>query len=167
MEITLDKLLASREDRCSKQLELINAFPSYTLVCLTVVIPGAVKRNFHSLIIANAALTAVLECFKTSLRHIEVRDLVTGYEAFLLVEQDTIHVKSLACHIEDTHPLGRLFDLDVISNMGTPISRVQMGLQPRQCLLCEHEARYCMRNHTHSLHDLQEHITQMIDDYVR
>lgn len=167
MEITLDMLLASRENRQAKQISLQSAYPSHTLMCLTVIMPGAVKRNLHSLIIANAALTAVLECFREKLVDIEVRDLVTGYEVYLVIDQDSLIVKELTCDIEDTHPLGRLFDLDVMGADGAPMSRSAVSRAPRQCLLCEHESRWCMRNHTHTQAELHERITQMIEEYVR
>ena len=160
-------LLASRENRQAKQQALMSAHPSHTLVCLTVVMPGAVKRNLHSLIVANAALTAVLECFRKKLVDIEVRDLVTGYEAYLVVNLDALTAKELTCNIEDTHPLGRLFDLDVLGGDGAPLSRTTVGRAPRQCLLCEHESRWCMRNHTHTQAELHERISQMIEEYVR
>ena len=160
-------LLASRESRQAKQMALQSAHPSHTLVCLTVIMPGAVKRNLHSLIVANAALTAVLECFREKLVDIEVRDLVTGYEAYLVVNLDALTAKELTCNIEDTHPLGRLFDLDVLGGDSAPLSRTTVGRAPRQCLLCEHESRWCMRNHTHTQAELHERISQMIEEYVR
>ena len=160
-------LLASRESRQAKQMALMSAHPGHTLVCLTVVMPGAVKRNLHSLIVANAALTAVLECFRQHLLDIEVRDLVTGYEAYLVVDLEPLKAKELACQIEDEHPLGRLFDIDVMAADGTPLNRAQVGHAPRRCLLCEHESRWCMRNHTHSQDELHARIAQMIDEYVR
>ena len=167
MEITLDMLLASRENRQAKQQALMSAHPSHTLVCLTVVMPGAVKRNLHSLIVANAALTAVLECFRQYLIDIEVRDLATGYECYLVVALEALEAKKLACQIEDSHPLGRLFDIDVLAADGAPLSREQVGDTPRRCLLCEHESRWCMRNHTHTQAELHARISEMIDEYVR
>ena len=167
MEITLDQLLASRESRQAKQMALQSAHPSHTLVCLTVIMPGAVKRNLHSLLVANAALTAVLECFREKLIDIEVHDLETGYEAYLVVNLAALTAKELTCGIEDSHPLGRLFDLDVLGADGVPLSRAQVGRSARQCLLCEHESRWCMRNRTHTQAELQERITQMVEEYVR
>lgn len=160
-------LLASRDSRQAKQMALISAHPSHTLVCLTVIMPGAVKRNLYSLIVANAALTAVLECFRKELVDIEVRDLPTGYEAYLIVDCDALKTKELTCDIEDSHPLGRLFDLDVLDGNGSPLSRTQVGRDARRCLLCEHESRWCMRNHTHTQAELQARIGEMIEEYVR
>ncbi|MBO4871599.1 MAG: citrate lyase holo-[acyl-carrier protein] synthase [Muribaculaceae bacterium] len=167
MEITLDQLLASRENRHEKQMALLSDHPSLTLVCLTVIMPGAVKRNSHSLIVANAALTAVLECFRTTLVDVEVRDLATGYEAYVLTSLSNNDAKRLACKIEDEHPLGRLFDLDIITASGEPLARTSIGLSPRKCLLCDNEARFCMRNHSHTQAEIQQAIDMMIEQYVQ
>ena len=59
MEITLDQLLASREERASFQKELLKGYPGKTLVCLTVIMPGKVKRNLQSLVVAQAAVIGV------------------------------------------------------------------------------------------------------------
>ena len=41
--ITLEELLASRDNRHSMQMSLLKAHPDKTLVCLTVVMPGSIK----------------------------------------------------------------------------------------------------------------------------
>lgn len=167
MEITLDQLLASREERASFQKELLKSYPGKTLVCLTVIMPGKVKRNLQSLIVAQAALTALVSAFGDSMLKLEVRDRQTGYEAYLETTLSHGEAKRKTCSIEDTHPLGRLFDLDVIDADGVPISRETIGLNPRKCLICDNEARYCMRNRTHTLSELSARIDEMIDAYVR
>ena len=166
MEITLDGLLASREARRDFQQELLRRHPGNTLVCLTVVMPGPVKRNAASLIVAQAALTALIGRFGGDVTRMEVRDLPTGYEAYLLTPLPPAEVKRAACAMEDTHPLGRLFDLDVLDAAGIPLSRADLGLAPRRCLLCERDARWCMRNHTHTTGELAARIGEMIDAYV-
>ena len=167
MEITLDQLLASREERASFQKELLKSYPGKTLVCLTVIMPGKVKRNLQSLIVAQAALTALVCAFGNSMLKLEVRDRQTGYEAYLETTLSHGEAKRKTCSIEDTHPLGRLFDLDVIDADGVPISRETIGLNPRKCLICDNEARYCMRNRTHTLSELSARIDEMIEAYVR
>lgn len=167
MEITLDQLLASREERASFQKELLKSYPGKTLVCLTVIMPGKVKRNLQSLIVAQAALTALVSAFADSMLKLEVRDRQTGYEAYLETTLSREAAKRKTCSIEDTHPLGRLFDLDVLDADGVPISRETIGLNPRKCLICDNEARYCMRNHTHTLSELSARIDEMIEAYVR
>ena len=167
MEITLDQLLASREERASFQKELLKGYPGKTLVCLTVIMPGKVKRNLQSLVVAQAAVTAMVSAFEGSTLSLRLRDLPTGYEAYIVTPLSNEEAKRETCRIEDTHPLGRLFDLDVIDADGVPVSRELIGKAPRKCLVCDSDARYCMRNRTHSLDELSARIEEMIESYVR
>lgn len=166
MEITLDQLLASREQRVARQQELLHKYPDATLVCLTVIMPGSVKRNFFSLITAGAAVKAILDRYEGSIEHMSLKDEVTGYEGYLVTTLDREQAKRIACDIEDSHPLGRLFDIDVMDEQGTPMSRSAVGHQPRRCLICNNEARYCMRARAHTQEELQARIKQMVEDYV-
>ena len=167
MEITLDALLQSRDNRHALQQQLMQQHPDGTLVCLTVVMPGNVKRNLCSLVTAQAALTALLDRLGEHVQATRARDLVTGYEAFLITDLPALEAKRVTCDIEDSHPLGRLFDIDVMDADGVPISRQTVGGEPRRCLLCDHESRWCMRNHSHSQEELMAHIKMVVEDYVR
>ncbi|MBF0950701.1 MAG: citrate lyase holo-[acyl-carrier protein] synthase [Alloprevotella tannerae] len=167
MGVTLDQLLASRENRWAKQQALLQENPLTTLVCLTVIMPGSVKRNSQSLIVARAALEAVRTAFGERLLQMEEFDLETGYEAYLLVSLSIPEAKAIACDVEEQHPLGRLFDVDVIQKDGAPASRKTIGRVPRRCLLCDRDARYCMRNHSHTQEEIHKRIDQLVADYVQ
>lgn len=184
MPITLDELLASRDARHAMQQKLMAEHSGKTLVCLTVVMPGSVKRNQQSLTVARAAVKAMRKAYnisddllpetelltnelKTETRECLVeRDLNTGYEAYLITSLPLLEAKRVAVDIEDTHPLGRLFDIDVIDAQGIPVSRDRVGGQPRRCLVCDHEARYCMRMRWHTQEEIWARIRQMTDDYT-
>ena len=184
MPITLDELLASRDARHAMQQKLMAEHSGKTLVCLTVVMPGSVKRNQQSLTVARAAVKAMRKAYnisddqlpetelltnelKTETRECLVeRDLNTGYEAYLITSLPLLEAKRVAVDIEDTHPLGRLFDIDVIDAQGIPVSRDRVGGQPRRCLVCDHEARYCMRMRWHTQEEIWARIKQMTDDYA-
>ena len=213
MPITLDELLASRDARHAMQQKLMAEHSGKTLVCLTVVMPGSVKRNLQSLTVAHAAVEAMRKAFgvkseerrvkneerrvKSEERRVKntdelmrsdelipetelltnelktndegcliERDLNTGYEAYLITPLPLLEAKRVAVEIEDTHPLGRLFDIDVIDKQGIPVSRDRVGGQPRRCLVCDHEARYCMRMRWHTQEEIWASIKQMTDDYA-
>ena len=166
MGITLHELLASRDARHAMQLKLLAEHSGKTLVCLTVVMPGSVKRNPLSLTVAHAAVDAMRRAFapdESRGESIAERDLDTGYEAYLVTSAPLLDAKRTAVDIEDTHPLGRLFDIDVIAPDGVPVPRQQVGGKPRGCLVCSREARYCMRMRQHT----QEEIWARIADMVR
>ena len=184
MPITLDELLASRDARHAMQQKLMAEHSGKTLVCLTVVMPGSVKRNQQSLTVARAAVKAMRKAYNISddlLPETELltnelkietreclveRDLNTGYEAYLITPLPLLEAKRVAVDIEDTHPLGRLFDIDVIDAQGMPVSRDRVGGQPRRCLVCDHGARYCMRMRWHTQEEIWARIKQMTDDYA-
>lgn len=165
MKVSLDQLLASRDQRWHRQMELLGEHPDETLLCLTVIMPGSVKRNRLSLTVARAATEALQVTFGDSLTWMEEHDRETGFEAYAFTSLPLLDAKRTACRIEEEHPLGRLFDLDVIDSTGVPVSRSAIDAPPRRCLLCEREARYCMRNHTHSQEQLQDRIAEIVDAY--
>lgn len=164
--ITLPQLLASRDDRQVRQRAWLKSNPGYTLAVLTIVMPGNIKRDSLSIKAAEAGVNALRAKFGSSIHKIETYDLVTGYEAFLLVKEPLAEAKLMTCDIEDRHPLGRLFDIDVIDSSGVPVSRSSLGLPSRRCLLCDGDARVCMRTRAHSYNDLRTHIKHMIEAFI-
>lgn len=191
--ITLNELLASRDARHATQQKLLAEHSGKTLVCLTVVMPGSVKRNQQSLTAAHAAVEAMRKAFGIkenkglspleNLENLEPLenpvplenpaptllelDLETGYEAYLITPLPLLEAKRIAVTIEDTHPLGRLFDIDVINTDGIPVARNDIGEKPRRCLVCEHEARYCMRMRWHTQEEIWAKINEMVDLYTK
>lgn len=160
--ITLQELLESRDRRARRQGELLSQFPGRALLCLTVQLPGPEKRNALSLEIARAGVEAVGKRFNPVFE--EKNDLETGFEGFFIVDGQPLEVKKAAVEIEDTHPLGRLMDLDVIGPEG-PLGRASIGLQERRCLICEKPARYCMRAGSHTQDELMARIKQLVSSY--
>lgn len=174
MPITLHELLTSRDARHAMQTKLLAEHSGKTLVCLTVVMPGNVKRNHQSLCAAHAAVEAMREAFHLNDMSdaereavLTERDLNTGYEAYLVTPLPLLEAKRIAVTIEDTHPLGRLFDIDVINTDGIPVARNDIGEKPRRCLVCEHEARYCMRMRWHTQEEIWTKINEMVDLYTK
>ena len=55
-------------------------------------------------------------------------------------------------------------DMDVLGASG-PVSRTDIGLEPRKCLLCNREARFCMRARTHTTGELLLKIGEMVADF--
>lgn len=173
MPITLHELLTSRDARHATQQKLLAEHSGKTLVCLTVIMSGSVKRNHQSLCAAHAAVEAIREAFHLNDMSDAEReavltelDLETGYEAYLITPMPLLEAKRIAVNIEDTHPLGRLFDIDIINADGVPVSRDAIGEKPRRCLVCDHEARYCMRMRWHTQEEIWAKINEMVDSYV-
>ena len=55
----------------------------------------------------------------------------------------------------------RVLDIDVITAAG-PISREDIGLERRKCLLCADDAKTCARKRKHPAEDLRERVRQLL-----
>lgn len=163
---SLEQVLESRDKRAARQRALLAEWPGSVLICLTVQLPGPEKRNARSLLIGGAALSALLNTFGSILTHVQVKDLETGFEAYIVLPLDPLVTKQLCCRIEDTHPLGRLMDIDVLYGEGRILGRSDAGLPPRKCLLCDNEVRLCMRSGNHTREELLARIDAMLADYI-
>ena len=163
MPVTLELLLESRDRRRDRQTEIIGRHPGKTLVCLTVVLPGSVKRDARSLKVAEAGVAAVREVLHPVWE--DILDLETGFEGYFIVDGTLEDVKLACCLIEDSHPYGRLMDIDVLEAAeggAVPFGRERIGLPERRCLLCDRPARECMRAHTHTFGEIVQTIDKIL-----
>jgi holo-ACP synthase len=161
---SLPEILRSRDERAALQRSLISRF-QVPLLCLLVNMPGPVKQGEASRLIHSAGCQAVLAMLaQNGLACIyqEKRDLKTGPEGYFLIDSDLVQLKTLACQVEDSHPMGRLFDLDVIGLDFEPLSREALGLERRRCLICGQDAAVCSRSQKHSLAELLQIIEQIV-----
>jgi holo-ACP synthase CitX len=153
--VTLEEILRRKEARAALQRELLRSHPG-VLLGLLVNMPGCDKQTQASQTIHRAGRTAVrqqLEAVGWQICAEQVFDLRTGPESLFLVQADEAALKALAVAIEEQHPLGRLFDLDVIGRAGLP---------GRRCLICGDEAAICSRSQRHPYAELQVRIRQML-----
>lgn len=174
--ISLDELLRSRDERAALQQSFLREHPEGTLLCLTVQLPGEVKRDERSLRVAESAVEAIREMFPERPAEL-LRDLPTGFEGYFVVPLEPLDAKRAAIGIEDEHPLGRLMDIDVIvasesapahgtgpasATAVRPIPRSAVGAPERRCLICDQPARICMRARTHTTVELLAAIDRIL-----
>jgi holo-ACP synthase len=146
-------VLANRERRARAQAEALAAH-GLPLVSLTLVMPGPVKDSSDARRLLEEALAALEELLAARawpFRQYAVRQAPTGPEALLAVDAPARDLKRALAALEDTHPLGRLWDLDVIAPDTGPVSRRSLDLPPRRCLACGEEAHACARSQAHPL----------------
>jgi holo-ACP synthase len=166
LAITLTQLLASRDARRDKEQQLMNQNPDKTLIVLTIVAPGNEKATPASKIAFDVAVDAIIAAFDGSIALIETHKPETGYEAFILTKTEHKEAKLKCVNIEETHPLGRLFDIDVISDGCVPMSRTEVGAEARKCLVCGEMARVCMRQRRHSVDEIIASIEKLVNGYL-
>ena len=83
---------------------------------------------------------------------------VTGPEMLLCVSASAEKIKDLTTQIEENHPYGRLFDMDVIGTDGQKLSRPSY----RKCLICDCQAQECARSRKHTIAEMQDKIEEIL-----
>ncbi|HAG1966919.1 TPA: citrate lyase holo-[acyl-carrier protein] synthase [Salmonella enterica] len=166
-KVTLEDMLGCREKRAERQKETLSRY-GVPVVSVTLVWPGEVKDTEASRYAMEQALWSLDNALETlnifpRLRRCDFP--VTGAEAIYSVNMDVSALKRLCVGLEDIHPLGRLWDLDVIGVNGHPASRTEIGLSPRCCLLCDEQAHVCVRTRAHDVKQLLSTIHRSIDDF--
>lgn len=163
--ITLEALLARREARATRQQALLKAYAA-PVICLCANMPGAVKQNeaARRIVAAGAqALQSSLLARGYFILHEEAPEAATGPERLYCINVPPEVLKALCVEVEETHPLGRLFDLDVIGPAGQ-LSRAALGHPPRRCLVCGNPAVICAGRALHPLEEVQAAVTRILED---
>lgn len=165
--VSLDQMLERREARVASQRTWLARFRR-PVVSLTLVAPGPIKDTAQSRFVFERGLAAIEAALATGGYRIlagEQAFFVTGPEALRAVDADAVMLKCALVAVEEQHPLGRLWDADVIAPEGHSISRRHLDLPARRCLLCDLPGHACARSGAHPLADLQQAIKDRIDAY--
>lgn len=161
IHVELPQMLAAREKRYYLQQELLQKHHC-AIISFCLNIPGPVKTNSKLLAVFEEGLKAI----QNSLAEAQLKPLdsyethtSTGDEALLAVDASPVMLKELMTKIEESNPLGRLFDIDVLDTDGNKLSRST----PRLCLLCNEQAQACARSRRHSIEELTTCIAGMLE----
>ena len=161
MEITLAELLDAREERVLTQKRIQND-TKLPLICFTMNIAGPIKTS-----------PAIVRAFKYGLEQLEnetdrfkiVSKLVEykncGPVAFFSVDGNASEIKDICVKIEESCPLGRLFDLDVLDINGSKLEREN----ERGCIICGKTGRSCSSRRVHSVEELQSKTCDIIKNH--
>ena len=161
------EILQSREDRRDKQLDLVKRYRS-SLISFTLNTPGAIKDNEMYRGIHNEGMVSIVDTLDENSIPILYQDKInkaTGSEGFIVVDFDSIEVKKLLIELEENHPLGRIFDIDVFDQNHNQISRNDLSLNTRRCLLCGKDARICAKEKNHTYEELYNRIEFLWKEY--
>ncbi len=161
-QVTLPEILATREQRFQRQQTLLRQYGK-TLLCFTMNIAGPVKYNeqIHWGFDLGKRWLKLQLADLPQLYRTEVI-APTGCEAYYVIDAPADLVKQRAVQLEDSYPVARLFDLDVLDSTGKKLERANFGFQPRKCLLCDNPAHLCGRSRTHSIAQLQKKTMELL-----
>lgn len=162
--VSIPELLVSRDERQARQHYWLKRLP-VPLVSFTVVAPGPIKDSELTRRIFNHGVIALLKLAQRAdwfIREQAALAPTSGPEGMFSIEASARDIKLATIELEQTHPLGRLWDIDVLTPGGEIISRRHFSLPARRCLLCEHSAAECARGKTHTLSELTNHMEVLL-----
>lgn len=160
-QVVLTDMLQCRERRAQIQDTFTEQYHC-PVISFCMNIPGPVKTNeqirtaFDS---GKNTLLLKLEQAEADIKNsIEIHEK-TGDELLLAIDCPAEKIKILTTEIEETHPIGRLFDMDVIDTDGQKLSRPSY----RKCIICDCQAQECARTRKHTVEEMQAKIEEMLE----
>ena len=160
VEITLEQVLLARDRRVQRQQALHRQYGG-TLLSFTMNIAGPVKDTPLVCLAFRAGLAALDRDLGAPV-HRESVAAPTGPEALLVYHRPAGAVKDLCLRLEEQTPVGRLYDLDVLSPGGEKLSRPQS----RRCLICGGPVTVCSRSRAHGLAAIRARTRDILADFA-
>lgn len=161
------EILQSREDRRDRQWILLDRYQC-SLISYTLNAPGIMKDNEMYRGIHKEGMKAIIDILDNKEVPMIYQDEInksTGREGYIAVDFDAVKVKQILVQLEESHPLGRIFDMDVFDKNHNQISRRDLNMGSRSCLLCNKDARICIREKNHTIEELYSRIEDLWKEY--
>jgi len=161
--VSVQDVLAARDERAARQQDFLSRHAA-PLISFTLNIAGEIKNTPEIERAFREGLQLIrrqLERMHAAVLAYEEKIAFTGCEALFAVQADATELKKRLCLIEETHALGRLFDMDVIAADGSHFTRTV----ERTCLICGAPVRACARSRAHTANELFAKAQQMIQGY--
>lgn len=164
--VNLNELLISRENR-SENVKLLLQKYNHTVINFHLNIPGPIKNSQHISRIFDECLINFYNWMPINQEILEYscveNTLNTGPEFYGVIIENPVVVKMKTINFEETFKWGRLLDIDVfdpVTKLG--LSRNDLQIQPRKCLICNDTAKVCGRGKKHNLQELYAQINRLI-----
>lgn len=160
--VTVEEMMSFRDARVEIQTVMRKKHGTPVLsFCMNI--PGEIKTGERIRRAFEAGLRLLRSRFDAEgivIAEETERHETAGDEWIAAVNAPAYLIKEIATSIEETHPCGRLFDMDVLDETGRKLSRNV----PRRCLICEEEATVCARSRRHHLTQLREAVDRILQD---
>lgn len=156
------------EDREKRYIEILSLIKLYKLpvICGKINYPGNDKNTPE----AQKAFQILKQLLENRVKGESVyKQMLSGEDGssiLLVINLEPMEVKKITVELEVAHPLGRIFDIDVYAGEGESIGREYLGIKPRKCIICEKDARICMRAGNHSIQEVLDKVNRLIRDNV-
>ena len=159
--VTIQDMMLCRENRANLQTSLLRQFPENPVLSFCMNIPGPVKTDEEIRSAFEVGKKEILSVISERNWGIEREHEIhekTGDEWLVSIRAEPSTLKDAMCEVEENHPLGRIYDIDIIAPDGQKLSRPNF----RTCLLCGRQAQDCARSRRHSAAELFARTKQLI-----
>lgn len=158
----LERVLTAKEERANYQKTLISKY-KLPLISLTLNLPGGYLQYIKWDLVFQEAVRNIDNIFSENIMFRKVKLGEWGPEGFWVVDLFVQDIKKKTIEIEDNHPLGRLFDIDVIDIDATPVSRRDFNIEPRKCIICNNKALECYIEKKHTQKEIKNKVNEIIE----
>lgn len=160
LTVTIRDMMECREVRAFLQKQYIDEYAA-PVISFCMNIPGPVKTNdniLHGFESGKAAILSALSSENINVNATTEIHEKTGDELILSASATAEQLKDIATEIEESHPFGRLFDIDILNVDGQKLSRSTF----RKCILCDRQAQECARSRRHTVDEMFVKINEML-----
>lgn len=166
MIYTLEEFEAHRKNRFKIQRELMDEF-NMPLLFMKVNYPCTVKDNLLSKDIIIEMDRLLADIHRDSIQYKLFSITAEGPNSIMLINESAESLKKTAVFIQDNHILGRVMHISVYNNeTGIPVTREEIGLPKRKCILCEDFAENCIKLNRHSREEIIREINRSYIEYL-
>jgi holo-ACP synthase len=157
-------ILEDREKRYNNILDISRKY-DLPVVCGKLNYPGKDKNTIEAYRGFEILLKIIKEKF--SMETVFSKELkgFDGRSILAAVDMTPEAIKKITVEIEDNSELGRIFDIDVYLNDGNSIGRDMINKPQRKCIICDEDARICVRSGKHDLNQIINRINEIINNY--
>lgn len=164
-EVNLEDILNCREERFIKQRNLQSKYKN-TLISFCMNIPGPVKTNDEIKKLFQSGLDEIYKFLQEN-NILILEEIIshekTGDEIIIATNSRSSKIiKDAMVNIEENHPLGRLFDIDVL---GENLEKLSRPIN-RKCFLCDEIAQDCASTRRHSVQEMQDYIDEKLKEWL-
>lgn len=160
----IDKILEDREYRYNKILQLIEIY-KLPVICGKINYIGSNKNTKESEEAFSVLLESLYLKYNSFCVYSKKLEGYDGKSVLMVVDMNQLDAKKTSIYIEENHVLGRIFDIDVYIEDGTSVGRENLNINPRRCIICDEDARICMRTKKHTVFEVIEEIHKLIKEY--
>ncbi|HEX2925123.1 MAG TPA: citrate lyase holo-[acyl-carrier protein] synthase [Ruminiclostridium sp.] len=150
--------------------KLCSLFPGSSLIQISPNIPGPDKRIFPAKELHDAGVEEIRKMvFREKFKMKDCRKIENWpfFITFFVVSSDAYQLKERCLELEESHPFGRFWDIDVYLCNGGKLSREIMKHGERICFLCRDSAKACSYEMRHSHEELVAYIQKKYSDTMK